>query len=350
MKKLSIAYTKDDGIPDELPGDLLPYVAEVYLPLPYDVMPSGRTYSRAENDRYKAIFHEQIAKIRGRGMRVNVLASKPILDIGAGMDTVMRAVVALKELRERHGVDKVTVGSFPFLALKGLYLKLLGYEIELSILSDVNSREKVESICTALPFVDSICLGNNMMNQLDVLRYLKEKYPALKLKILVNHSCIYNCPAHVQHHTVYSNVTCDSAEPSSPEEWEFALKGRPLVQAAKFCQVYSSVRPVNLVKDTAFLRPEDLALYDDVIDLFKISGREHPAARMVEMARAYGERSYRGDLLRILDNPQFTRTGLDNGKFPPGYGRKKASCRHDCIRCRYCDDVEQAARTELPPA
>jgi collagenase-like PrtC family protease len=343
VKKLSVPYAKDNRILDFLTEDHLPFISEVYLPLPHDIMASGRSYTLEENENYRRLFEKQIERMHGMGLRVNVLAARPVLDIHDGIQSMLRAVVELKRLREKHGVEKVTIGNFAFLLMYGPVLKDAGYEIELSVLADVNSTEKVEFIMRGYPFVGSICLYNNMMNRRCEMRALKDQFPALKLKILVNHACLYNCPSHVQHHTIYSNLLYENPSPALEKEWDREINIKQLVPASKFCQHFSAAFPVSLLRDTAFIRPEDLHLYDDCLDIFKLSGREHPSEKLMNAVRAYCSRRYEGNLVDILDIPLKYTAAIDNTRFPEYYGERKADCRHECRSCNVCVQVEKAA-------
>jgi hypothetical protein len=115
MRKLSIPYTKDNRVLDLLTPSELQHVKEIYMPLQYDVMPSGRIYSPQENAEYKEMFDEQIEKALSMDLTVNILASKPIMDIDKGVMLMTKAVRELERIKRLHNVQKVTIGSFTFL-------------------------------------------------------------------------------------------------------------------------------------------------------------------------------------------------------------------------------------------
>ncbi len=338
MRKLSIPYTKDNMVLDLLTPEYLQYVKEIYMPLPYDIMPSGRVYSARENEHYKEIFDEQIKKALSMDLVVNVLASKPMLDIDGGVTAITRTVRELERLRGL-GVNKVTIGSFTFLKMYGEYIHSLGYTIEASVLMNIDCVEKVEQLIAICPYVTSICVYNNFLNQLEELEYLKGKYPNVSFKILVNHLCLAKCLTHVEHHNLYSNAVYDIINTEDMNAWKSYSNSKQLLPNCKSCNFITQAKDVNPIKDSVFVRPENLDLYDHVIDLFKLSGREHPADSVVKYIKAYGERSYTGNLLEIVDFPYRMTMSLINEKFPKEYGTIKSNCQHKCYKCNYCDDI-----------
>ncbi|MCR3758676.1 hypothetical protein KYB31_06660 [Clostridium felsineum] len=353
MRKLSIPYTKDNKLLDLLTLEELQYAGEIFMPLPYDIMPSGRSYSKAELDEYKTIFDTQIKKAKELDLKVNILGSKPILDLDTGMSTILRTVRELERIKPL-GADKVTISNLTFLKLQGEYIKNLGYEIELSVVSNIDSVEKIDQLMYVHPYIDSICLYNNFLNEGDALNYIRTKYNKLKLKILVNHLCMYNCAAHVEHHDIQCNIMVDKMDTSNINEWRLFSNQRQIMPSSKLCNFAMENRNINVLRETSFLRPEDLGLYDNFIDLYKISGREHPADEILKWIKIYGERKYSGNLLDIVDVPFNPTYGLDNEKFPEAYASTKFNCSHKCYKCGYCnkiiEDVKiKASEAIIPP-
>lgn len=339
MRKLSIPYTKDNRVLDLLTPSELQHVKEIYMPLPYDVMPSGRIYSPQENAEYKEMFDEQIEKALSMDLTVNILASKPIMDIDKGVMLMTKAVRELERIKRLHNVQKVTIGSFTFLKCYGDYISNLGYEIEISVLMNVDCIEKFEQIVTLFPFVSSICVYNNFINNVEELEYLKSKYPNVKIKILANHLCLAKCLTHIEHHNLFSNEIYDIINTEDMEAWRIYSNAKQLVPNCKSCSFIGANKNVNPIRESVFLRPENLEIYDHVIDLFKLSGREHPAEKVIGAVKAYGERTYSGNLVDVVDFPYRMAYKINNDKFPKEYGTIKSSCQHKCYKCNYCEDI-----------
>ena len=336
MKKLSIPYTKDNKILDLL-GDNIQYVREIFMPLPYDIFKSGRPYGNDELENYKSLMDSQIQKAKLMGLEVAMLASKTFLDTDTGINSMNKSVRELARLKENFDIDKVKISNFAFLKNKGEYIKSIGLNIEMSVMADIDTFEKVDQVMTLYPYIDCICLHNTFIFMLDDIKYIKEKYPKLELKIMVNHGCLINCASHAQHHDMLSCIA-GNIDMEDPEQWRIASNRNILLPSSKICSYYVNADTINPLRESAHIRPEDLHYYDDVIDMFKISGREQNAQYIVGVIKAFGERMYDGDIRMLLDMP-YQMPYMDNTKFPENYMERKLNCNHKCYKCNYCDTI-----------
>jgi len=181
-----------------------------------------------------------------------------------------------------------------------------------------------------------------------------------QLEVLVNQTCIHDCPFR-SHHLNTSSLA--SQEGTEGPWFEY-----PLLQ----CGLELVKDPVKLISGI-FVRPEDLATLEELgVHRFKISGRNHPTGWLLRAARAYSARHYDGNLLDLLsyvqdrgprgalrrlkaraDAPEgvealsaaFEALGemeLDNRAFPPGFLKHvlATDCdRRSCSECGYCAQV-----------
>jgi collagenase-like PrtC family protease len=195
---------------------------------------------------------------------------------------------------------------------------------------------------------------------LDLLRGLVRL--GLRVEVLVNQTCIPDCPYRAHHLSTSSLASQYGREPPSFEY--------PIFE----CGLEMVRDPVRLIRGI-IVRPEDLEVYEEVgVSRFKVSGRNHATGWLVRAARAYAARQYDGDLMDILSYVQVkgprraleaaAATGggpegitefrdafgpladlhLDNAAFPLGFFRKVTSsdCRHtSCSDCGYCADVAE---------
>lgn len=66
------------------------------------------------------------------------------------------------------------------------------------------------------------------------------------------------------------------------------------------CNSKKLLYPREILKSN-FIRPEDLSIYEDIgINKFKITGRSKPAKWLPEVVKAYQNREYDGNLIRLL--------------------------------------------------
>jgi collagenase-like PrtC family protease len=341
MNKLSIPYTKDNRILDLLGDKELQYVKEIFMPLPYNIFKSGRVYGEYETNAYSQIYKSQIQKAKSMGLQVSMLATKIIIDYNTGLVEISRAMREIESLKRDYDIDKVVISNLTFLSTYGEYLKGLGLKIEMSTISDIDCIEKVDQMMALFPFIDSVCLNNTFIFNHDDIVYLKSKYPNLELKILVNHGCIVNCMAHIVHHNYLAEVIYDVKDMSDMRRWQAYSNQREITRTCKTCERYcaNSGQGFNIISEMSYIRPEDVHLYDDVIDLFKLSGREHDAEDIIKYINAYGEEKCDGDFGELMDFP-FGIFNIDNQGFPEEFGKQRSNCGHKCHKCTYCQGIK----------
>jgi collagenase-like PrtC family protease len=192
-----------------------------------------------------------------------------------------------------------------------------------------------------------------------------------RVEVLANQTCIRDCPYRAHH----LNTSSLCSQPGGDRLWfEF-----PILE----CGLEVLRDPRKLVS-SIWVRPEDLAVYEDVgVSRFKISGRNRPTDWLVRAARAYANRRYDGNLLDILSFVQikgpanalaalaargahpevvgplreafasFGDVTIRNDAFPPGFLRRIAAsdCEHrSCDECGFCGQVaERVVRIDGKP-
>jgi collagenase-like PrtC family protease len=183
-----------------------------------------------------------------------------------------------------------------------------------------------------------------------------------RVEVLTNQTCIRECPFRAHH----LNTSSLCSQPGGDRLWfEF-----PILECG-----LEVVRDPRKLISSIWVRPEDLALYEDAgVHRFKISGRNRSTEWLVRAAQAYTSRQYHGNLLDILSFVQvkgpsnalatltdrgvaptmvkpfreaFAALGdvvIDNDAFPAGFLRRIAAtdCEHrTCDECGYCGTVAE---------
>jgi collagenase-like PrtC family protease len=183
-----------------------------------------------------------------------------------------------------------------------------------------------------------------------------------EVEILVNQTCLRDCPFRAHH----LNTSSLASQPGAlPIRFEV-----PILE----CGLELAQDPAKLIA-SIWVRPEDLEVYEEVgVHRFKISGRNRATDWLVRAATAYAARRYDGDLLDLLSLVQLkgpsrllTELGtdpataarvapyrrvldplahlsIDNAAFPPGFFRRvtKSDCAHrSCRACGYCANVAE---------
>jgi len=183
-----------------------------------------------------------------------------------------------------------------------------------------------------------------------------------RVEVLTNQTCIRECPFRAHH----LNTSSLCSQPGGDRLWfEF-----PILECG-----LEVVRDPRKLISSIWVRPEDLALYEDAgVHRFKISGRNRSTEWLTRAAQAYASRRYHGNLLDILSLVQikgpsnalstltdrgvaptmvapfreaFAALGdvvIDNDAFPAGFLRRIAAtdCEHrTCDECGYCGSVAE---------
>jgi collagenase-like PrtC family protease len=183
-----------------------------------------------------------------------------------------------------------------------------------------------------------------------------------EVEILVNQSCLHDCPFRAHH----LNTSSLCSQHGGERLWfEY-----PLLQ----CGVELLRDPSRLIS-SIWVRPEDLHVYEDAgVHRFKISGRNRTTDWLHRCAEAYAQRCYEGNLLDLLSFVQvkgpttaldqlpltirqdprvvamrrafegMQEVTIDNRAFPRGFLKKIAGtdCAHtSCQACGYCASVAE---------
>jgi len=162
----------------------------------------------------------------------------------------------------------------------------------------------------------------------------------MRLELLANEGCLLHCPYKLAHdgHIALVNMGFTS-------EYGFAVNRDLGCSRAYFS------RPAELLK-SPFIRPEDLGLYEGLVDGFKLCGRTRQIEELMRTVEAYLAGEFSGNLLELMDSMDGLagRLRLDNRALPADFGRTVASCDKNCPACGYCDGLAQGLCHVQKPA
>jgi len=161
-------------------------------------------------------------------------------------------------------------------------------------------------------------------------------YPDIKLALLANEGCIAYCPFKPAHdsHIALSNIA--------------VATDTHAINAALGCKRYFREQPHKLFR-SPFIRPEDVARYEDSVDLIKLCGRTLGTAFLQRLVEAYIRRSYSGNLLDLLDSLDWMvpERYIANDQLPGDFCSRMSECNDDCRECNYCHEL-LAAHSHRP--
>lgn len=104
----------------------------------------------------------------------------------------------------------------------------------------------------------------------------------VEVEILSTESCLLNCPNRNAHYRHIGNKSSDS---------EFHTT----------CNSTKLIQPREILMAGGIIRPEDLRIFEEMgVKYFKISGRSKPAQWLPEVVKAYIDREYNGNLVRLF--------------------------------------------------
>ena len=144
------------------------------------------------------------------------------------------------------------------------------------------------------------------------------------LHILANSGCLNNCSAHVFH----DNLVAHEAEIAAMDNC-YNFTG--------ICHEYlkNPEKRVSLVRDTSFIRPEDVKLYEPYFDTMKLATRV--SDRPVQILKSYIQGRHSGNILEILEPNHAGRIYpyvIDNGRLKNDY----LYCDKNCSSCGKCEE------------
>lgn len=190
-------------------------------------------------------------------------------------------------------------------------------------------------------------------------RYINWNIPEIKkirqrtnsrLEILVNDSCLYECPFQLYHNNMGSH--------GSQTKNSFHLD-----YCGYNCFLKRLENPAEILKSRV-IRPEDLSYYEDDIDIVKIAGREKTTDWVLNTSNAYAYASYKGNLMDLFtlvtpDSLMADAKWLVNkfaGKAPKFYLDNQRvesfmkpflNNNKECFDCRTCNYCETFIRKNL---
>lgn len=161
--------------------------------------------------------------------------------------------------------------------------------IVVSVIAGLKSEKEVIDYKKSYPTISRINVDTSLNNDLEELGKIDRVAHSLgiKIELLLNESCICNCPYRKQH---YDFVSKESVSSDVYDDTEFHIK----------CWDLRKKSPQKLING-AWIKPEDINLYEKIgIDLGKISGREMSSEYLINTAQAYLSRKFNGELRDLL--------------------------------------------------
>ena len=229
------------------------------------------------------------------------------------------------EVGERFGCLVSVTTTSPVLAHL-IKVNFPDLEVRASVNMEIGTRVGVEYLAADF---DGFYLARELNRDLPALKALAEYCRSIgkKVAILTNSGCLSHCPARQFH----DNLVAHEREIMARDN-AVAFRG--------VCDGFLRENPSAFLSRLNFIRPEDLPLYEGIVDLFKLATRVNPAPETV--LRAYAEGRYAGNLPELLEPDHAARlypAVIENKALPPDFGERVSHCGGVCRsggNCDYC--------------
>ena len=155
------------------------------------------------------------------------------------------------------------------------------------------------------------------------------------LFMLANSGCLSNCSAHTFHDNLVSHET-DLAKMDNAYKFQ------------GICKNHLAKDKLSILKNTNFVRPEDIHLYEEYFVAAKIATRV--SKNPINTLKAYINRKYNGavtDLLEPNHSGIFYPQIVANDKLPQNFGKYVATCSKNCEQCDFCKNALNTATITL---
>ncbi len=245
-------------------------------------------------------------------------------------------LVTLEKLLQEGILDGLVFSDFYF--LKGLSDASRDVMSQLEAIPGVNCMiDSFDKLIAVHDLIETthfkppgkINLDRSLNRKLETLSVVSEqcrtRFPGVKLVLLANEGCLYQCPFKLSHDCLIS----------------LSRMGMSLdmhrLNDRLGCMSYLQQHPAKIFK-SPFIRPEDVDRYSEWVDVLKLCGRTLGPAFLEKTIEAYLKRSFGGNLLELLDALEWTAQFLNiaNQGLPEDFHQQLTACSKDCSSCSYC--------------
>ena len=209
-------------------------------------------------------------------------------------------------------------------------------EIRASVNMEIGTPEAVEYL---LDDFDSFYLKREYNYDLLRLKRMCDICHARgkKLYILANSGCLNFCSAR----TFHDNLVAHQHEIAQMDN---------AVTFHGVCTKFLSAgkNKENLLAKSNFIRPEDVAIYEELCDGMKLATRTN--FNPLQIVHAYFNGKFSGNLLDLTEpahSALFPGEIIANRKIPEDYAARRFSCDKICEKCDFCKNVQSNATVLL---
>jgi len=251
-----------------------------------------------------------------------------------------KLITALEFWVDQAGVDGIILSDMYLLTTLSNEAPTLARELEAipSVNCMIDSVDKALSFLglmetTSFKMPKLLILDRGLNRNIEALertcRIVKRYHPDIKLALLANEGCLYQCPFKLAH---------DS---------QASLINTGLVRDTMFCIsrdrgcIPAFRKHPHTILKSPFIRPEDQDFYAPYAHILKIAGRTMGPEFLIRAVSAYLQKSFDGNLLTLLDAVDWMADCFDlpNARLPQNFIQTVTSCSKTCTACDYCSNL-----------
>lgn len=305
-------------------------IGELYFP--WDDFTTGRGINSREQQRQ---LENDLTGFAAAGIKFDLLLNGNCY----GRQTLSRSFYqrigdTVDMIGGKYGLNAVTTASV--VIAKFLKKNFPDLKIRASVNMELGTTQALEYL---LDNFDSFYLKREYNQDLAVLTQMKDFCTAhgKQLFILANSGCLNFCSAR----TFHDNLVAHQHEVSEMDN-AFEFPG--------LCHEFlaNGNTKADLLSHSNFIRPEDVALYENLCDGMKLATRTNPNPAAV--AAAYFAGKWHGNMLDLTE-PAHARHFLPeiiaNDRFPADYASTRFNCSKKCDSCSYCRDIQKQSTVKL---
>ena len=304
-------------------------IAEVYFS--WDSMPSGRSIVGLQKNMlpWEASQRQRqdLRRIADAGIGLNLLLNANCYGSRSLERSFFQSVGDLIDcLRSEWNLVSVTTTS----PVIGRFVRqnFEGLDVRASVNMEIDTPEGIDYLADCF---DSFYARRELNRDINGLKKLRAHTNQIgkRLHMLANSGCLNFCSARQFH----DNLVAHEQEIARMDN-AFTFKSA--------CRNFLSdpARRRQILQLSNWVRPEDLARYDGLVDGAKIATRTTPTP--VTVLEAYASRSYSGNILDLTEpnlSDLCSPVGLNTRAFPSDYFEKRCVGGHACEKCGYCQTI-----------
>jgi len=306
--KISVGYQLPDlyRISDII-MDFIDDIEEVYFPWLH--ISSGRGVNIA-SPKDQEEMEKELTFLHQQGIKLNMLWNANCYGSGAvSQELEKRLTKALKHAIDQTGLEIVTTTSL-FIAER-VRKHFPDLEIRASVNMDIST---VEGMRYVRDYFDGFYLGRKLNRYPAKIKPIRQwcDENGKKLYLLANSGCLKDCSAH----TFHDNLVAHESELYKHENIWPGFRG--------ICWEYyaENENHLSFLRDSTWIRPEDIDRYSDLVDGVKLATRIHDNPELV--IKSFVNRKFDGNILKLCEPNFCALCFLDNARFPSDWAERVA--------------------------